>query len=814
MRRLRLSHLAVAAFAALVVAVLPFVRDAAGHEAAAEWHWESEGTFDDSRVVDEYHWDVQTDVDDFGFGGVGTAQIEYGRSNAFWSYCFSLYVEGAQFVDSTYGLDFDDRGLTTSSVVVDDLSIVRKLWVPPTGMDFIRYIDVLTNDSAFDGTYTVEYRCSLGTILVAAAPDNFSSDGDATYEAGDSWVGGDNPDDTAPAVAFVVGSDAAPATVTSFSRNAAAHDAAWWSYEVDIAAGETVELMVFGVQAEDEATATTTAEALAELPDEALDHAGGDIDLIKNWVFDPPGAPVVRTNGPYDVDEGESVTLGATVVDLEGDPLAYAWDLDADGAFDDAFVLDPEVSAAGLDGPRNLTVSLWASDGTLEVVRSTTVRVRNVAPTITSDPGESATTAELYSYQATSTDPAGALDPIDWNVIGPPGMVVNAAGRVTWTPDETEAYQASWAIELVADDSDGGQDTQEWVIDLGGAPHVTPTAEFDVDEGGEVTLSIDVTDSEGDEITASWDLDRDGDFADGDGTEAVFSAAGVDGPDDTFARVSVSDGTWNVVERVDVHVRNAPPIFDVEPEREARTGALWTWALVAHDPGGDDFDFEVDEDQLPPDMVWDPKILTLSWPVNPGHLEGSPWSFEVSAEDDEGDRNRKEVSVAIIENYPPDPPRPVYPTIDSPAFVLRPTLKVGNGTDLDGDPLTYFFELDTDPGFRSIALVASGEWPEGPGVTEWIVPRDLVNGSSYYWRTWVNDGIDDSEKVVSVFSVTVGDADAGPPDDDGGGTEEGTGCACRTSGSGGSYGKAAGGAGWTAFGALVLVAARRRRSSV
>ena len=110
-------------------------------------------------------------------------------------------------------------------------------------------------------------------------------------------------------------------------------------------------------------------------------------------------------------------------------------------------------------------------------------------------------------------------------------------------------------------------------------------------------------------------------------------------------------------------------------------------------------------------------------------------------------------------NAAPYYPQPLYPTIEDCVRVLQPTLKVANSSDLDGDALRYHFDIDRDVGFRSIDLQTTPDEgvPEGPpGFTEWRVPRALVDGETYYWRAWVDDCWDESEKIVSVFEVCAG----------------------------------------------------------
>ena len=93
--------------------------------------------------------------------------------------------------------------------------------------------------------------------------------------------------------------------------------------------------------------------------------------------------PTVDAGGPYTVAEGGSVTLTASATDEDGDQLTYAWDLDNDGAFDDATGASVAFSAAAIDGPATRTVRVQVGDGEYTAVDTATVDVTNVAPTAT-----------------------------------------------------------------------------------------------------------------------------------------------------------------------------------------------------------------------------------------------------------------------------------------------------------------------------------------------------------------------------------------------------------------------------------------------
>jgi hypothetical protein len=100
---------------------------------------------------------------------------------------------------------------------------------------------------------------------------------------------------------------------------------------------------------------------------------------VATFVINDP--PFVDAGGPYTVDEGSSVILTASGTDPEGQPLAYAWDLDNNGTFETS---GQSVSFTGVDGLATLTVKVQATDnGGLKAVASATVTVNNVAPIAT-----------------------------------------------------------------------------------------------------------------------------------------------------------------------------------------------------------------------------------------------------------------------------------------------------------------------------------------------------------------------------------------------------------------------------------------------
>jgi predicted extracellular nuclease len=135
----------------------------------------------------------------------------------------------------------------------------------------------------------------------------------------------------------------------------------------------------------------------AEFADQASDH---DPSVVRVTLNRPP---TVHAGGPYAVDEGGTITLSASGSDPDGDALTYAWDLDNNGTFETP---GQSVSFSRPDGPATLVVSARVSDGDATAAESTSVTVRNVAPTaIFSAP------AQVFAGDAFTIALTGLFDP-------------------------------------------------------------------------------------------------------------------------------------------------------------------------------------------------------------------------------------------------------------------------------------------------------------------------------------------------------------------------------------------------------------------
>lgn len=179
--------------------------------------------------------------------------------------------------------------------------------------------------------------------------------------------------------------------------------------------------------------------------------------------------PSVDIGGPYTGQEGAPVTLTATGLDPDGDPLTYTWDLDHDGTFDDATGATATWTFTD-NGTFPIHVQLTDSEGATSTA-STTVTVSNVNPSLAP---LAPTTPSLISVNSTFgltetmfTDP-GTDDThtalIDWGD-GTTSTGTAAAGNIPAT-GHVYTTPGVYPVTVTLTDDDGGSATRtyEYVV--------------------------------------------------------------------------------------------------------------------------------------------------------------------------------------------------------------------------------------------------------------------------------------------------------------------------------------------------------------
>jgi len=111
--------------------------------------------------------------------------------------------------------------------------------------------------------------------------------------------------------------------------------------------------------------------------DGSIDSKEATVSVSVNSDNDPPTADA---GGPYSVNEGSSVVVGASGNDPEGGMLTYKWDLNSDGFFETPGK-NVTFSASNLEGPVTYEISVRVadSDGASSVAKSS-VSVKPLPP--------------------------------------------------------------------------------------------------------------------------------------------------------------------------------------------------------------------------------------------------------------------------------------------------------------------------------------------------------------------------------------------------------------------------------------------------
>ena len=238
--------------------------------------------------------------------------------------------------------------------------------------------------------------------------------------------------------------------------------------------------------------------------------------------------PTADAGGPYNTQEGTDVVLSAAgSSDPDAQALTYAWDLDNDGAYDDATGVSPTFDLVGQDGVFTVGVKVTDSDGGYDTDTST-VTVTNVAPSVS---GLASTSPRDENTVLTVTglisDP-GWLDPltatIDWGDGAGPQAVTGTLENVrpnatlTLSVDHTYGDDGTFAVTVCGSDDDTTTCAPSFDVEI---RNVRPTATIDesgttivngiptiiAPAGQSVPFSGRSTDPGSDDLTLSWDFD-------------------------------------------------------------------------------------------------------------------------------------------------------------------------------------------------------------------------------------------------------------------------------------------------------------------
>ncbi|MDT8316471.1 MAG: hypothetical protein RQ824_00580 [bacterium] len=120
----------------------------------------------------------------------------------------------------------------------------------------------------------------------------------------------------------------------------------------------------------------------------------------------------------------------------------------------------------------------------------------------------------------------------------------------------------------------------------------------------------------------------------------------------------------------------------------------------------------------------------------------------------------------FVDNYNDAPTTPMVdsPVMGAESLSLNPVLSVINSGDLNGDTLSYIFEIDSAENFSGPARQRSGLITEADTITSWATVAPLLDNTRYYWRVKASDGVSESgwSVVNELFVNLSNDAPTAP----------------------------------------------------
>ncbi len=308
--------------------------------------------------------------------------------------------------------------------------------------------------------------------------------------------------------------------------------------------------------------------------------------------------PVVIDMGPdQNVSEGDSVTLGAAVVDPEGYITISNWEQVSGPSveLDNADTLSPTFSAPESTEDSELVFKLTSSDGETEVVEYVTVNVSAVNDAAIVDAGDDFTVDEGDTVElvGSATDSDSDELTYSWRQTSGPAVTLTDANAATATFEAPEGVvNTDVTFELTV--SDGVNESTDSVTvtvnAVDDAPEFTSLPTQYVGENEAVELTASATDPEGSGVTYSWTQVG--------GTPVELS--GADSQNPTFEspeeitnswltfEVTASDGDVSSVGTVTVLVNadNDAPTADAGSNFAIDAGSTGNLSATGEDPEG------------------------------------------------------------------------------------------------------------------------------------------------------------------------------------------------------------------------------------
>jgi len=513
--------------------------------------------------------------------------------------------------------------------------------------------------------------------------------------------------------------------------------------------------------------------------------------VVKDVENTPPEAGI---GGPYEGIEGTAVVFDASSsTDPQWDDLSYRWDFDNDGTYDTGFSADPTTSHSYPDEYTG-TVCVEVSDGHYSDTATASVKIVNAAPVIGSYPDytteEDATIVSTFSFTDLGLGDTHTAS-ISWGdgTTDTP-TVTESSGSGSFVGTHMYTEDGDYSATITVTDIDGGTDTTELSIHVSDVlPYVSITADPTViNEGDSVSFSGSIQNlGEGDSY--EWYF---GDGSSSSGSLELSHEYTDQGEYTVSLSVTDDDGDVGTAE-TSITVNNVAPTATLSvPDFVDEGTEVDVTFIDQYDPGKDDtltYSFDLDHDGIYEIVDQSSASTVHTW-----NREGS-YLVDAMIKDNDGGCTEYEISVLVWNVAPEASITAGSETIDEgdtvefAATVLDPgsgdthtvVWDFGDGTSSTGSivqPHTYLedgsYEVTltvtddggaTDTATMTITvgnvaptatLTNDGPKAEGDAVTvTFIDPQDPGNDPLTYSFDWDSDTTYDIEDQTEPFAIHI-----------------------------------------------------------
>ena len=472
---------------------------------------------------------------------------------------------------------------------------------------------------------------------------------------------------------------------------------------------------------------------------------GFDLIVVSDAAVNQP--PVADAGGPYSGLLGEDIQLdGSGSVDLDGTIVSYDWDLDDDGAFDDAAGINPTYTWT-VDGTYTISLRVTDSDGATDndsaIVTTSTPNQSPIADA--GGPYSGETGQSILLDGSGSYDLDGTIVSYDWD-LDDDGAFDDAAGI---TPHISWPAAGIYTVSLQVTDDDFASDfnTTTVTIIMPNQPPVAENDSYSLDEDSLLVVSASGVltndyDADGDSFTAQlYSPTSHGELL--LNTNGSFSYT----PDpnysgyDAFSYTAINGSQESLPAFVNLSIQpiNDAPILNGIPDQSMNEGDTLNYDCIGFDVDGDTLTY------LPfnlPDFgaFNDDSDGMGHFSFAPDFEDAGVYHITLTISDGTLISNRSFNLTVSNVNRPPNQPSNPTPT-DGSTVGTGALCLTWSAEDPDFDELSYdlYFSTDTPPTLRETNLTESsfcGLFVECATTYYWQLRSIDNNGAATFGPIW------------------------------------------------------------------------------